>query len=95
MDKQIRVLITGEELDELQRQTWQMTESFGLDDRIDAYQGQEPISLYRWDVECLMDVVPLALNDPEEFPDKDSAGYKALERLLARLREAYKRTYKD
>lgn len=30
-----------------------MTESFGLDRRIENCQGKGPIDLYRWDLDCL------------------------------------------
>ena len=94
MEIPIQILITGEGLSELQRQTWQMAEAFDLDDKIEHYQGQEPIALYRWDVDCLLDVIFMALDDGE-YPDKGCSGYKALKRLQSRLKEAYKRAYKD
>ena len=36
-DIKVSILITGQELDELQKHTWSMAESFGLDRRIDNY----------------------------------------------------------
>ena len=52
-----------------------MAEPFGLDRRIDQYMGKKPIGLYRWDLECLIDVLDFALNNPKEYPDHDSSNY--------------------
>ncbi len=41
-----KVLITGDELRELKRHTGSMAEAFGLDRKIEAYQGTRPITLY-------------------------------------------------
>lgn len=58
-----QILIAAQELEEFQKQTcWSMAESFGLDQRIDQYLGKKPIGLYRWDLECLIDVLDFALN---------------------------------
>ena len=54
-DRKASILITGMELDELQRFDWMMAEAFGLDRRIANYQGVRPIGLYCWDIECLVD----------------------------------------
>ena len=80
------ILITGLELEELQRHTWMMAESFGLNRRIDAYRGKRPIGLYRWDIECLQDVISLALKDPAAYPDHSTPGYAALRDLYERVR---------
>jgi len=56
-DAAYRILITGRELEELKRLTWQMAEAHGLDRRIEAYQGKHPITLYGWDLDCLIDVI--------------------------------------
>lgn len=56
-DKKVSLLISGEELTELKRLTWLMSEFFGLDSRIEHYQGKRPIGLYSWDFECLLMVV--------------------------------------
>jgi hypothetical protein len=42
-DKKLHFLITGEELAELKRHADLMTEAFGLDRRIEKYQGKRPI----------------------------------------------------
>ena len=90
-----KVLITGDELRELKRHTGSMAEAFGLDRKIEAYQGTRPITLYRWDLECLMDVIEDELADPREYPDKTASEYLALKRLGERLREEYDRHYGD
>ena len=52
-----KLLIAGDELRELQRHTYSMAEAFGLDRKIEAYKGTRPLTLYRWDLDCLMDVI--------------------------------------
>lgn len=86
-DKPYRILITGRELEELQRFTWQMAESFGLDRRIENYQGKRPIGLYSWDLDCLEAVISLALEDDRVYPQKAGPGYEALQRLGERLKQ--------
>lgn len=49
-----------------------MAESFGLDRRIANYQGVRPIGLWRWDIECLVDVINSVLDDPEYYPTQDT-----------------------
>jgi hypothetical protein len=77
-DKKANILITGDELLELKRHAWLMTEAFGLDARIEKYQGKRPIGFYSWDLACLIDVIEYALEDEKEYPDQSAAGYKAL-----------------
>ncbi len=86
-DKKVKLLITGLELEELQRHTWRMAESFGLDGRIIEYQGKRPIGLWRWDLEHLQDVIAMALEDPTEYPDHSTPGYAALCTLYERVRQ--------
>ena len=93
-DIKYSLLITGLELEELQRHTWQMAESFGLDSRIAAYQGKRPIGLWRWDLECLQDVIAMALQDPDEYPDHSTPGYVALCNLYARVRQLCEEAFK-
>src|ERR1035437_1851313 len=88
-DKKIAMLINGDELDELQRFTDDMSEAFGLDRRIRNYQGKRPIEFYRWDFDCLLAVTALALKDNNEYPDNSSSAYTALERLHNRLLDEY------
>ena len=84
-DRKASILITGIELDELQRFVWMMAESFGLDRRIANYQGVRPIGLYRWDIECLVDVINSVLDDLEYYPSQDSPEYQAIKNLRDRL----------
>ena len=88
-----KILITGDELRELQRHTGSMAEAFGLDGKIEAYKGTRPLTLYRWDIECLMDVIDSELNDPRGYPDKTAPDYLALKALGKRLRNEYDRHY--
>ena len=90
-DIKLQIRISGEELFELQRHTWQMAEAFGLDRRIENYQGKRPIGLYSWDFDCLLAVIEDALDDPKEYPDKNESGYKALKSLLERLKAEYRK----
>lgn len=84
-DRKASILITGLELDELQRFVWMMVESFGLDRRIANYQGVRPIGLWRWDIECLVDVINSVLDDPEYYLTQDSPEYLAIKALRDRL----------
>ena len=67
-DHRHRLLIGGVELQELKRHTDSMAEAFGLDRKIESYKGTRPITLYRWDLDCLMDVIDLALSDKRGYP---------------------------
>ena len=69
-----------------------MTEEFGLDRRIENYQGKRPIGFYSWDLDCIL-CLEYTLNDEREYPDKDTARYRALEGLLKRLREEYYKNF--
>ena len=80
-----RILITERELEELKKYTWMMAEAFGLDRRIEMYQGKRPITLYEWDVDCLLDVMSGALVTSTEYPDRPGPGYEALRQLSDRL----------
>jgi len=84
-DSKASILITCAELDELQRFVWMMAESFGLDRRIANYRGMRPIGLYRWDIECLVDVINSVLEDPEYYPYQDSPEYLTIKNLRDRL----------
>jgi hypothetical protein len=92
-DKKASLLIAGEELAELKRMTWLMSESFGLDTRIENYHGKRPIGLYSWDFECLLAIMDHALKDGKEYPDKTTSGYHALTQLSDRLLEVYHKTF--
>ena len=84
-DRKASILITGMELDELQRFDWMIAEAFGLDRRIANYQGVRPIGLYRWDIECLVDVINSVLDDPEYYPTQDSPEHQTIKNLRDRL----------
>ena len=88
-DKRVSLLIAGDELTELKRLTWLMSESFGLGTRIENYNGKRPIGLYSWDFECLLAIVDHALKDDKEHPDKTAPEYHALTQLSRRLLDAY------
>src|SRR5438874_10763282 len=88
-----KLLITGDELTELKRHAYSMAEAFGLDRKIEDYKGTRPLTLYRWDLDCLMDVIESELRDAKQYPDKNAPGYLALKRLEDRLREEYDRHY--
>src|ERR1700675_1551019 len=86
-DHRHRLLISGDELRELKRHTVSMAEAFGLDRKIENYKGSRPITLYRWDLDCLMDVIDLALRDERDYPDKSTPEYQALKRVGERLHQ--------
>ena len=94
-DHRHKLLICGDELRELKRHTSAMAEAFGLDAKIDKYKGTRPITLYPWDLECLIDVIDFALKDEEDYPDKSAPEFQALKGLFERLRKEYDDTYGD
>ncbi|WP_244148942.1 hypothetical protein [Desulfonatronum thioautotrophicum] len=87
----MNILITGEELHQLRRHSYQMAEAFGLDRRIENYQGKRPIGLHSWDFDCLLAVIQCALEDERFYPDKEDLGYKALMNLYERLKKEYQK----
>jgi len=88
-DRKHQLLITGAELRELKR--LDMPESFGLDGRIERYAGKRPIGLYRWDLDCLLATLSLALED--RYPYVSPKGKMALRTLYDRLRVEYDSCY--
>ena len=94
-DTAIQCKISGRQLEELQKHTWLMCEAFGLDRKIANYKGKRPISFYRWDLECLLDVLDTALSDEMEYPDKQDVGYINLHELYMNLKQAYNETYEN
>ncbi len=92
-DKVVEIKISGRQLEELQCHTGAMCESFGLDNKIFNYKGVRPISFYRWDLDCLIDVITAALKDPREYPDHEDEGYLQLQELQVRLKQAYQDVY--
>lgn len=63
-----------------------MVEAFGLDRRVENYQGKRPIGHYSWDFDCILTVIEDALNDQTEYPNHEDQGYKALKSLFDRLK---------
>ena len=80
-------------MEELQKHTWQMSEAFGLDRKVENYKGTRPISFYSWDLDCILDVLDMALDDEKEYPDRKDEGYIKLYELYVDLKKAYKETY--
>jgi len=91
-DIPLKIKIYGRQLEELQKHTWHMAESFGLDRKIDNYKGKRPISFYRWDLDCILDVLTIVLNDENEYPDKEDEGYLTLQGLYIYLKNKEKET---
>jgi hypothetical protein len=85
-----KIKISGLQLEELQKQSFQMTEAFGLDRKIENYKGTRAITLYRWDIECITDILNSTLEDSSEYPNKNDIKYKELEKLNLKLKELYK-----
>ncbi len=92
-DTKVHMLITGDELAELQRHAWQMVEAFGLDSKIERYRGKRPIGLWRWDMDCLIDVVSMALDDTTEYPSRESSAWVSLRNLHTRLKKEYAQAF--
>ena len=89
-DLPLKVKISGRKLEEIQKHAWQMCEAFGLDRKIKKYKGTKPISLYSWDLDCIIDVLWLVLDDQKEYPDKKGEGYTQLHELYVYLKDAHK-----
>lgn len=56
-DIRVSIKFEADELELLQDNTYQMAESFGLDRRIEKLTGKREVGFYRWDLNCLEDVV--------------------------------------
>jgi hypothetical protein len=92
-DPRIRVKISGLQLTELQEHTGAMCEAFGLDRKIERYKGTRPITLYHWDLECLLDILNWVLNDRKQYPDQETPKYIAVHEFHVRLKDLYKQTF--
>jgi hypothetical protein len=88
-DCSCRLRIRGAQLRELKRFTWSMAEAFDLDHKIEAYAGTGLLTLYRWDLDCLVDVIDMALDDEEAYPTKSAPAYRAMRTLRQRIRRAH------
>ena len=89
-DRMHQVQIEGAELRELKK--LDLAESFGLDRRIERYQGKRPFGLYRWDLEGLLAALSLALDPPHGYyspPGNKRAIKKLHDRLQAEYESAY------
>ena len=64
-DRRHRILISGVELQALKLLA--MPEWFGLEGRIQRYEGKRPIGL-RWDLECLLNTLSLEWADRPQHP---------------------------
>lgn len=92
-EAKLQILISGEELSELKRHSYQMAKAYGLDRRIQEYQGKSPILLHRWDLDCIIHVIEMVLVEPQDYPDKNTSGYKSLKSLCQRLKDEYQKIY--
>ena len=94
-DRPYKILITGQELIELKKVAESICEAFGLERRIEKYQGKRPIGFYRWDMDGLEDSIAYALEDPKEYPEKAGPEYEALANLYERIKELRARAYAE
>lgn len=94
-DKKYSLRISGRELAELKKFTWNMAEAFGLDRRIEAYQGKRPIGFYPWDLDCLESVTLMALKDQQEYPNLPGKGYEAMKTLHKKIKALRARAYEE
>ena len=79
---------------ELKRHTEDLPQSFGLDNRLQRYQGTRPIALYRWDLEYLLDVLSMTLDDRNQYPSQQSKAYWALKTVHDRFQQEYDSSYR-
>ena len=86
-----QVLITGAELRELKLLA--LPESFGLEGRVQRYEGKRPIGLYRWDLECLLATLSLELEERVQHPRLRRKDMAALRALHDRLQTEYDSAY--
>jgi hypothetical protein len=89
-DRKHQLLIKGAELRELKR--LDLAESFGLDRRIERYEGKRPLGLYRWDLEGLLTALSLALDPPAGYYSPP-ANKRAIQMLHDRLQAEYTSAY--
>ncbi len=94
-DKTYSILITGSELAELKELTWSMAEAFGLDGRVERYQGKRPIGFYRWDLDCLEDVLSMGVDELRGEVGESSPRYTALENLYERIKALRAAAYRE
>ncbi len=90
-DRKHQVLIAGAELRELK--LLDLPESFGLERRLQCYEGKRPIGLYRWDLEYLLDALSLEMRESPHHPRLRRKDLDALRSLHDRLRKEYDSAY--
>ena len=93
-DRKHQFQMTGVELRELKRHTEDLPQSFGLDHRLQRYQGQRPIGLYRSDLEYLLDILSVVLENTDLYPSQQSKGFLALKAVHDRFKKAYESAYR-
>lgn len=90
-DRKHQVLINGAELRKLK--SLALPESFGLERRVERYEGKRPIGLYRWDLECLLATLSLELEGRFSHPRLRRKDIPALRSLHDRLQREYDSAY--
>ena len=80
-DIKAEVKFEADELKLLQENSWQMTDSFGLDRRIDNLTGKKKVGFYSWDLDCLECVV----SDLQ----KSSKDREVADRIARKIEESY------
>ncbi len=66
--KQYGILISGDELVELKRHTYDIPECPGLDKRIQKYHGDKPFQFTFEELRWLVSVLDAVLTDPNGYP---------------------------
>ncbi len=98
-DRKHMIRITGDELVALKACCIVLPESFGLDRRIAAYEGKRAIGFWRWDLDCLVDVLDQELRPVAgtRLPTRRrrQINRKALEVVYERLRTLREEAYRE
>jgi hypothetical protein len=89
-DRKHYFLIQGAELRELK--ALDLAESYGLDRRIERYQGRRPLGLSRWDLDGLLAALSIELDKPNNYYTP-RANKRAIKKLLDRLQAEYDSAY--
>ena len=90
-DRKHQILISGVELRELKLLA--LPESFGLEGRLQRYEGKRPIGLYRWDLEGLLATLSLEMEARPQQPRLRRKAIDALKSLHDRLQKEYDSVY--
>ncbi|NLA62609.1 MAG: hypothetical protein GX857_05210 [Bacteroidales bacterium] len=80
-DIKAEVKFEADELKLLQENSWQMTDSFGLDRRIDNLTGKKKVGFYSWDLDCLECVI--------SGLQKTSKDKEVADRVARKIEEGY------